>query len=689
MAEAKVFTLRPSLLQIASLNSFPGGVSTSRGDMFASEIGQAPPVQGAEVKLIQTGMEREYGKYTHQIKMPVNGVIQRVVNQYSANGTMGLRYQIPTTVIFQDMDFGGGSLRDKRPARFGVVHIPIYSLNHHVLGFDFVRTPAARSLQNGIAIPKDTVLARSPSIDSNGDYRYGKNANILLGSFPEVRQDGVVLRRGYTEASKFKGYGEMTIQFDGDEVPLNLYGDDKNYKIFPDIGEEVRSDGVVFATRRLIPGLYPIQLSRRALQQYMDTDDGKIAKEDNARVVSVEVIYAPKGKPTTPVGMDVQPRQYLERQRQYYQELRSAYDEIRQRHGSNFVLSPDFQNLLVRGEMNLIDHGRDRQRITFVESGSPLSEWTIKITYSYDITPTIGHKLADQNGGKGVVVDVWDDDRMPVDADGNVADIIMDGGSIVNRLNPSRTFEIDINASFARTRKTIIESIKMDGSRENYLKMFNWLLEAYDIVSPRFADIVRRVDPFKHIQAVLKDDIHLWIPTDNPRQPDLMIEELLSKYPKCFGPILITMDDGRKVWSENPGTIGKQYIIILEKTGEEYSAVSSPVLQHQGIPGKLTKADKQSSPGRPQATRITGETEGRLINSLAHHDALFKLLDIANSPTTHRAVCRQLLTHPTPTNIDQIVDREKYPRGGNRIVRIGNDGLFAAGFMFDYHKVEV
>ena len=45
-----------------------------------------------------------------------------------------------------------------------------------------------------------------------------------------------------------------------------------------------------------------------------------------------------------------------------------------------------------------IDHGRDRQRITFVESGSPLSEWTIKITYSYDITPTIGHKLADQNG---------------------------------------------------------------------------------------------------------------------------------------------------------------------------------------------------------------------------------------------------------------------------------------------------
>jgi hypothetical protein len=162
----------------------------------------------------------------------------------------------------------------------------------------------------------------------------------------------------------------------------------------------------------------------------------------------------------------------------------------------------------------------------------------------------------------------------------------------------------------------------------------------------------------------------------------------LAKYPKCYGPILITKEDGTKHWSKSFGTIGKQYIIILEKTGDEYSAVSVPVLQSHGIPGKLTKADKQSSPGRPQATRITGETEGRLLNALVNHDALFELLDIANSPTTLRAVCRTLLTHPTPSNIERVIDREQYPRGNNRIVRIGNDGLFAAGFMYNYRKVE-
>lgn len=689
MADTKVYTLKPQFLQVQSLNSFALGVTASRADMFASEIGQAPPLEGAQIPLIQSGREREYGKYTHMIKMPVNGIIHSVVHHYGPNGG-GYQRHTPSTIIYQDMDYGSGGGRSKNTPRYGALHIPLFSLNHHVLGFDFVRRKAAQGLRAGMGVAKDTIIATSPSYDENGDYRYGKNANVLLASFPETRQDGVVLRRGWAESSRFRGYGEMTIQFGENEVPLNLYGDDKEYKIFPDVGELIRPDGILAATRKLYPGLYPVQMSRNALRTFSGSDNPKIIKEldQDARVVAVEVIYAPRGKVSTPVGMETQPRRYLESQRQYFREIKSAYDYIRSTHGTNFVLTPEFHNLLVRGEMMLHDHTKERQRITYVESGSPLSEWTVKITYSYIITPTDGHKLADKNGGKGVVVTVWDDDKMPVDADGNVADIIMDGGSIVNRLNPSRTYEIDINASFARTRKRIIESINQDKSRENYLRNFEWLLEAYEIVTPRFAELVRRIDPVKHINEVIKDEIYLWIPTDNPRRPDLMIKELLSKYPKCHGKILLTNDDGSKVWSENEATIGKQYVIILEKTGEEYSAVASPVLQHQGIPGKLTKADKQSSPGRPQATRITGETEGRLINSLAHHDGLFMLLDIANSPTTHRAVCRTLLTHPTPTYVDKIVDREKYPRGENRIVRIGNNGLFAGGFMFQYKPVE-
>ena len=72
----------------------------------------------------------------------------------------------------------------------------------------------------------------------------------------------------------------MVISFGEDEVPLNLYGDDENYKIHPDVGELIRSDGVLFASRKLITGLYPIQMSRKALRTPTRTDKRKIAKEE-------------------------------------------------------------------------------------------------------------------------------------------------------------------------------------------------------------------------------------------------------------------------------------------------------------------------------------------------------------------------------------------------------------------------
>ena len=84
--DIKEYTLKPEFLQVQSLNSFAPNVSASRADMFASEIGQAPPLQNAEVKLIQSGMEREFGKYTHRIKMPCNGIVRQVVHQYPPTG---------------------------------------------------------------------------------------------------------------------------------------------------------------------------------------------------------------------------------------------------------------------------------------------------------------------------------------------------------------------------------------------------------------------------------------------------------------------------------------------------------------------------------------------------------------------------------------------------------------------------
>lgn len=293
---------------------------------------------------------------------------------------------------------------------------------------------------------------------------------------------------------------------------------------------------------------------------------------------------------------------------------------------------------------------------------------------------------------------------MPVDKYGVVADIVMDGGSIINRLNPGRLYEITINNIFENLRREIVQAISTDNSAASYEHQFNRILRAYTIISPKFAEYVKQRPAKKHIDSIIKgavkvkrkvngvdkmvgEGVVIWLPTDNPVRLDHAIDDLNKEFPATSDHILLTRPDGTKVWSKDKGIIGKQYIIILEKTGEEYSAVSTPVLQHQGIPGKLSKADKQCSPGRPQATRFTGETEGRLMNALAHFDALFRLLDIANSPTTQRAVTRELLTHPTPTKIDRIIDRTVVPRNNNRIVNIVKNSMLVAGFQFEHRPI--
>lgn len=42
----------------------------------------------------------------------------------------------------------------------------------------------------------------------------------------------------------------VNITINTNDIPLNLYGDDENYKAFPDIGEDVK-DGILMGTRRL------------------------------------------------------------------------------------------------------------------------------------------------------------------------------------------------------------------------------------------------------------------------------------------------------------------------------------------------------------------------------------------------------------------------------------------------------
>lgn len=285
---------------------------------------------------------------------------------------------------------------------------------------------------------------------------------------------------------------------------------------------------------------------------------------------------------------------------------------------------------------------------------------------------------------KAVVVDVWPDDRMPVDDRGTRAEIIMDGGSIVNRLNPYRLTEQWLNGVLDTAWERVIQM----GS--DYDQAWQFILGLYDIISPRFAKIVRETvsKPAMHVRKVQEKGFYIWLPTDNEKDIVEMCDELEQYSPPLINPVTYKLSNGTVIRTERPVLIADQYFIMLEKIGDDYSAVSSPVLLPQGVPGKLTRSDKFSSPGRPQAIRGIGETEMRILNTMTDVDMTSDMLDIANSPSTHRYVCRQILSHPTPTKIQNILPREHVPRGNNRVTQQAANSLLAGGFQIEYRPVE-
>jgi len=259
---------------------------------------------------------------------------------------------------------------------------------------------------------------------------------------------------------------------------------------------------------------------------------------------------------------------------------------------------------------------------------------------------------------------------MPVDQWGNRADVIMDGVSVVKRQNVGQLYEQYVNATSAMVTRHLIE-FKEKGVP---LKVqWDYILGYYKLVSPCMYDVVANaittpIRQQEHLDEVYKDGIYLWIPTDSPNLGEELIRGLKEHYPLEFGPIKYRGRSGNVVTTKDPIIIASKYMMLLEAIPDNWSSVATAKLQHFGICAKLTNSDKYSSPNREQPVRIAGEAEIRLLIATIGPEAAAEFLDGSNSPATHKAVVRKILSSESPTNITEIVDRTKIPRGNSRSV---------------------
>lgn len=688
--------LHRDLLGVNGLNPFKGHNSSSREQMFSSHIGQTLVVKGGTERRIQTGMEREYAKYTFSVKMPVDGEIIRVIERYRNKiGMDTIAFNPQTLIIYEDVN----------TKQIGMVNIPNYCSMHQYFGFEYKARPALSEVRAGAFIAKDTILLDSPSVTDDGGYKYGVECNVAYMTHPAVSEDGILISSDVLPRFGFKTYESRTVEWGSKRFPLNLYGDIDNFKPFPDIGDRIRPDGILMALRNYDKELAPVEQGINDLMEPDFTFDKlTYAAGEGGRIVDIRIQHDnANSQNVATAGMEVQPEKYDHARRQFYQDIVTEYQRLKRERGEGLQLTEEFHRMVVEA-LAVVDN--DPQRIIKLYRQAPLDDWRIEFIIEYDITPTIGFKLTDCHGGKGVACKIGRPEDMPVDEAGNRADIVMDPNSTVSRMNLGRLYEQYYNACSRdiaiKIRKDLAcvpnekgleaKLAAMDaGGSDAIERAWNYLMGFYAIVSPKMYVWMTGGEYKKprtdHLASVIRKGIYLYMPPDNEPESKAILMELEKHYRPTYGPVTYVGNSGRKVTTKNPVRIGSVYIILLEKIGDDWTAVSSGKLQHFGVLSQVTNNDKNSQPTRNQAIRALGESEVRIYVSYAGGHVTADILDRNNNPATHKQILYNILGANKPTDIDLAVDRKKIPLGGAKPLQLVKHIAECGGWKFihSYH----
>lgn len=700
----RVNELSPELLGVHALNYATAYNAPARGVMFAGHFAQRLVIKGSEPNIIQTGAEEEFGKYTLSIKMPEDGTILRVIERYPTNSpTETIGFNPETLVIY----------RSHATGVIDAFTIPYHSNHHPNFGFKYEPKQAYQSLAAGRSFPKDQVFADSPAISGESHYTYGKNLNTIYMSHPNVGLDGYVISRDVLDDFEFRIYESRTVEFGASEFPLNLYGTVDEYKPFPEIGEYIREDGLVAALRRYDASIAPALLSRRDLMQVDHFFDNRTySRPGVGRVVDMTVIHSENVNRQLPPEMTEQLNKYARALIRFHREIVNfdammSADSRRNNGGAAPNYSKLFHRMVVESRaMVENENSRNRQNLTLIHRKEPLDGWRVTFTIEYLIKPDRGFKLTCCNGGKGVFCRIEEPENMPVDEDGNRADIITGPDSIPGRMNLGRLYTPYFTGAARDIRKQMLEEIGIDRNFKGKMtpdeliqysgpgmdKAIQTLLLLYSIVSPRthdeFANVLTPEERLCWLTDIVNDKIYLYIPIESEKMLDQMVLEIEKNFKLVYGPVSYVGRSGKRVTTKNKFRIAPLYMMLLDKIADAWLSVDIGKHNNFGILAAMNKADKHSTPWRKTPPRLFGETESQLYCCYGGREMIAELLDRSGSIASQKAISKKILTCNDPVNIDEVIDREEIQFGNARPIQIAQHLFNCAGFSVVYSKEE-
>lgn len=661
--------LKPQLMAIGSLNAWIRNISASRQQMNASQMGQNLTTKGAKNKHFFTGMEFEYARFTHHIKVHEDSRVYDIINKYSGSvGGRHLESPLTTMVLVTRQDV------------VDVVEVPRHYCNHEFFGFEYKKKSIMDTLSPGSAIAADTILADTPAVDEQGNYAYTNEMVMAFTSGKGGIEDGITIAEEVLDDLVVKAYGWRIASWGKDTLPLNTYGTDKKYQTFPDIGQVIGQSGLVFARRTWNIETAPMNLTRHALQNPTQFDKLTYG-EPGARVIDIQITRGRDSKNLAP-EWEEQCQYYWTKSLQYYRRIVESDQNFTKKFGKNYKHTPRW-NQLVNTAMAFIAVDDPKSKVQLSNGRASIDDWEVKVIYEYDYRPNYGSKLTDHHGGKGVITSIKPMAQMYKDADGNQCVIEMDAASKVNRMNYGGVHEQLANASRVATDKRIRE---MYDSRVDLEKIFDYIVGFYKMYSPITEIEITKphIDRDAHVDWICKYGLYSMVPTDNPVDYSEIAANIMgTPYAPCRGTCTYEDIHGNIVHTTNRIMLGGVDMLLLERAGNQFSAVSSPKVQTFGAPAKQSKADRHSSHSKQQPTRF-GESESRNQNHACSGILGQEMNDRANNPKSHDCELRSVIYAITPSDIDNAVPRDEIINTGGCVKEIQEQLYMCTGtILFD------
>lgn len=549
-----------------------------------------------------------------------------------------------------------------------------YKYRTEVYGYLYNNAKMDSYCNPGNIIPKDTVLRRSTGFDQYGNRTSGRNINVAYMALDHNMEDSVIISSDCSEILSAPLVRNVKIVINENDIPLNIYGDDNIYKVFPDIGEDIK-DGILMAYRRekREEAIYTQSVQR--LQEIMMSDDKITIK---GKIIDI-TIHCNNPDYIAKSTYNQQFNAYYHECLRLDQEIINAVGPwLSQGYQMTYELQKKFA--FAKDELN----GKK-----FIDK-KQFSNISIEFTVLENRKLGVGDKVADRYGGKGVISKIVPTELMPRMSNGMHIDMIKNSSTMYNRENAGQIFEMEINyiSMCILDRIRSMPGMSAETAFEDICKFVELQSPTQAAEMKAYAKTLDAHDFNWFVESILDNPC---IPISNLPITETMDIDKLGKLYQAFpwikqSSIQVPMRDSngnvRFVDTRRPMIAAPQYCIRLKQFAEEkFSAasLSSTNLKNENAKSKASKNYREPNSNTPIKF---GQMESGDLDHMGAEYVVINLMLHSLSPHGRRLV-EQVATGD-PYNVDVKLDS----KAKNRSAEILNTRLKTMGYRLVFNKIK-